>query len=345
MDAGAPTRAARPGLGRVVARRCAWAALVLVEIVCLAWSALALALDAGAPPWLVALLLAGAIASLLFVRPRARGHGSFLLAFAGLLAWWLCIEPRNDRAWMTEVEKLPRMETESEQLTVHNLRNFEYRSDTDFTPRWETRRFDLAKLKGVDVYLSDWGAPGIVHTMLSWEFEGSEPLAISVETRKEQGESYSALRGFFRQYELYYVVADERDVVRVRTNVRGERVRLYRLNASPALARALLLGYGERINRLATQPAWYNALTHNCTTTIRLHISELGLARRPNWRLLANKYSDELLYMRGALGTALPFEVLRERSEITDEARAAGLAADFSSRIRRDLPPRSAPAR
>jgi hypothetical protein len=111
------------------------------------------------------------------------------------------------------------------------------------------------------------------------------------------------------------------------------------------VARALLLGYCERINRLATEPVWYNALTHNCTTTIRLHISELGLARRPNWRLLANKHSDELLYMRGAVDTTLPFEELRARSEITDEARAAGDAADFSQRIRRGLPPRSALAR
>lgn len=314
--------------------------MALVEALCLIWAALALRIDAGAPLWLAlaCVVLSGAL--LLFLRPRWLGQALFLLAFAGLLAWWFGIEPRNDRRWLADVARLPRLEVEGETLTVHDLRNFDYRSETDFTERWEERRYDLARLTGVDIYLSDWGAAGIVHTLLSWEFEGSEPLAISIETRKEEGEAYSAVRGFFRQFELYYAVADERDLIRVRADVRGERLRLYRLNVPVEAARALLLGYAERVNRLAREPAWYNALSANCTTTIRLHVQELGLKRPLNWRLLANKHVDELLYMRGALDTTLPFEELRRRSDVTDAARAASDDPAFSQVIRRGLPPR-----
>jgi hypothetical protein len=314
--------------------------VALVEALCLVWAALALRIDAGAPLWLDLACVGLSGALLLWLRPRWLGQALFLLAFAGLLAWWFRIEPRNDRLWLGDVARLSRLEIEGDQLTVHDLRNFDYRSDTDFTPRWEERRYDLARLTGVDIYLSDWGAAGIVHTLLCWEFEDAEPLAISIETRKEEGESYSALRGFFRQYELYYVVADERDLIRVRADVRGEQLRLYRLNVPIPVARALLLGYAERVNRLAREPAWYNALSANCTTTIRLHVQELGLERPLNWRLLANKHVDELLYMRGALDTTLPFEELRRRSDITDAARAAGDDPAFSQLIRQGLPAR-----
>lgn len=337
MDA---THTTRPRAWRVWLRRLAWTAVSLVESACLTWAALALRIDGPAPAWLVLAFVAGALALLLALRPRWLGHASFALVFAGLLVWWFGIEPENERDWQTDVARPPTFELVGERLSVHDLRNFDYRSDTDFTPRWEERSYDLARLSGLDVYLSDWGAAGIVHTLLSWEFEDAEPLAISIETRKEVGESYSALRGFFRQFELYYAVADERDVIRVRTNFRGERVRLYRLNVPIPVARALLLEYVDTIDRLAREPAWYNALSANCTTTIRLHVSALGLARRLNWRLFANKHSDELLYLRGALDTTLPFEELRRRSDITDAAIAAGDAPDFSRRIRADLPPR-----
>ena len=335
MDATAPSIPIPASTWRTWTQWCAWAGVALLEGLCISWTAAALSIDASAPTWLVLVWVVACGTLLHWLRPRWLGHGLFVLAFLELLAWWFQIEPRNDRPWLADVARLPTMEIAGDQLTVHNLHNFDYRSDTDYTPRWEERQYDLARLRGVDVFLCDWGAPGIVHTLLSWDFEGSKPLAISIETRKEQGESYSALRGFFRQYELYYVVADERDVIRVRTNCRGESVHRYRLNASIPRARALLLGYAQRINQLASEPAWYNALTTNCTTTIRLHVNELGFHERANWRLYANKYSDELLYMRGALDTTLPFEELKRQSDITDAARAAGDDPDFSKLIRR----------
>lgn len=318
-------------------------ALALLALPFVGWAALALTLDgpgrAGALVYVLATL--GVLA---FLRPRRRAWlvagGLFLL----VLGWWLSLAPSNERAWLPDVARLPRMRLEGERLEVTNLRAFRYRSETDFEPSWEERSYDLASVTGLDLAVCDWGEKWIVHTILSWEFAGGEHLAISIETRKELGEGYSAVRGFFRQFELYYVVGDERDLLGVRTNVRGERVRLYRLDVAPAAARALLSSYAARVERLAREPAWYNAATHNCTTTIRLHAEELGAAHPWDWRILVNGKGEELLYERGQVDTALPFEELRARSDVTAAAQAAGEAPDFSARIRAGLPPRP-PAR
>ncbi|MGH7429700.1 MAG: DUF4105 domain-containing protein, partial [Candidatus Methylomirabilaceae bacterium] len=205
---------------------------------------------------------------------------------------------------------------------------------------WEDRTYDLARLRGLDLFLSFWGPTLIAHTIMSWEFDDGQHLAVSIETRREQGEPYSALRGFFRQYELYYVVADERDLVRLRTNYRGERVYLYRLRGTPELARALLLAYVDEVNRLATRPKWYNAFTHNCTTAIRFHVQQVGIRNPWNWRILTNGKADELLYLRGTIHTGLPFAELRAKSDITTKAQAADHDPAFSRRIRAGLPPR-----
>ena len=175
-----------------------------------------------------------------------------------------------------DVARFPAATIAGRQVIIHNLRNFDYRSETDYTEQWETRTFDLDQIRGIDLFLSFWGPTLIAHTITSWEFADGSHLAISIETRKEKGESYSALRGFFRQYELYYVVADERDVIRLRTNYRGERVYLYRLKVRPEFARALLLDYLAEVNRLAGRPRWYNALTHNCTTVIQHHVRQVS---------------------------------------------------------------------
>jgi hypothetical protein len=257
-----------------------------------------------------------------------------------VLVWWLSIEPRNDRDWLPDVRELPTTEIDGDRLVVTNVRDFRYRSETDFTPRWSERTYDLSRITGLDLVICDWGEKLIVHTMLSWEFADGEYLAISIETRKEVGEEYSAVRGFFRQFELYYVVGDERDLIGVRTNLRGERVRLYRLDVSLERARELLEVYARRVDDLVEHPAWYNALSHNCTTSIRLHAVELGIEQPWNWRVLVNGHGEELLYMRGNVNTTLPFDELRRRSDVTEAARAAADAEDFSARIREGLPAR-----
>jgi hypothetical protein len=222
-------------------------------------------------------------------------------------------------------------------VIVHDVRDFDYRGETDFDERWETRQYDLDRLEGLDLFVSYWGPTLYAHTILSFVFEDGPPLAISIETRKEKGETYSAVRGFFRQFELVYVLADERDVVRLRTSFRGERVLLYRLATPRQQARALLEQYLREANVLARQPAWYNAFTENCTTAIWRNIRAFAPDYPFDWRLLANGHVDRMLYERGTLDTSRPFERLRASSDITERAKGCGPEA-FSRCIREGLP-------
>jgi hypothetical protein len=319
-------------------RLIAWLALLLA----MAWGAAALWIDGPRGRWRAALLAAGFVGLTLALALRV-GVLAALFPLAALLAWWLSIPPSNERDWLPEVARPPAAEVSDNGVTIHNVRDFEYRdADTDFVERWETRRYDLDRIVGMDLFLCYWGPALIAHTIMSWEFADGGHLAVSIETRKEKGEQYSPLLGFFRQFELYYVVAEERDVVGVRARHRGERVFLYRLDASPERARALLLRHLEEATRLAREPAWYNALTQSCTTTIEQNLRAIGGRFPFDWRILANGRLDELLYERGAVNTALPFPELRTRSDITARARAAGMAPDFSRRIREGLPERPA---
>ena len=313
---------------------------VVIALLALAWGALAL--HFAGPASLASVLpiawIVLGLALLIRVRPLWRALLLFTAAFAALLLWWSQIAPRNDRDWQADVAHPPTAEVHGDLLTVHNLRNFDYRSENDFTPRWETRTYDLSQLRGLDLFLSYWGSPAIAHTIMSWDFSGGQHLAISIETRKERGETYSAVAGFFKQYELYYVVADERDLVRLRTNFRGEDVYLYRLRTPPAVARSLLLDYVARMDALAETPVFYNAASQNCTTTIRMHTKHIGVAKPWDWRLLVNGYIDQLLYEEQLIDTALPFPELRARSHINDRAKPAVDDPDFSTRIRAGLP-------
>jgi hypothetical protein len=324
----------------------AWLMAFPVCVTAVLWGAAALWFD-GPPSRIASGLLAGGfvLASLacpIFLRPLRRALGVFALIFAGLLVWWLGISPRNDRDWQVDVSRLARATIEGDQLTIENVRNFGYRAVDDFDERWETRVYDLNALRGVDFVLSYWSSPHIAHTIVSWQFEGAPPLAVSIETRKEIGESYSALRGFFRAYELYYVVADERDLVKLRTHFRREEVYLYHLTTPPGMAREVLLDYLAEINALAERPKWYNAFTHNCTTTIRRHVQHVAPDNPWNWRLLVNGHLDELGYRRGQIASHLPFGELRRRSRIDEVARAAGDEVPYSEAIRSRLPAREA---
>ncbi len=308
-----------------------------------AWAAATLWIDGplarGLAGALVAALALGYLAAALIVNGWGRKLLVVALLAAAVNVWWLRIPPSNDRDWLPDVARPARATFEGSRVTVENVRNFEYRtSDTDFVPHWETRTYDLDKLRGVDLFISFWGPTLYAHTVMSWEFEDSPPLAISIETRKEKGESYSAVLGFFRQYELYYVVADERDVIGVRDNHRGERTYLYRLRAPVENARGLLVDYLAEVNELADRPKWYNALTNNCTTTIRNRVIHAGGHVPIDWRLLANGYLDELMYERGSFGQSLPLAELRAKSEVTERAKAAGTSPDFWKQIRVGLP-------
>jgi hypothetical protein len=323
--------------------------LALLLLAATGWAALVLlyAGPHGAPwlrPSLAAVYALGSLAILLWLRPYWRALGVWSVAFLAVLVWWSSLRPGNDLEWQPDVARIAWVEVQGDRMTVHNVRNFDWRSETDFTPRWEDRTYDLAKLRGADLFMSYWGSPAIAHTIISWDFEGSLPLAISIETRKTKGQEYSAIEGFFRQYSIIYVAADERDVVRVRTNYRGEDVYLYRLKATPELARAVLMQYVATMNSLVKTPEFYNALVDNCTTSIRQHVKDaVANPPRVDWRLLANGYGDRMLYERGSLDTRLPFEELRAKSHINARAKALDQDPAFSQGIREGLPdPRSA---
>jgi hypothetical protein len=307
-----------------------------------AWGAAAFWIDGPGGP-LARGLLAGAFGAGLLglrfgLRPWRRGVVAAAALFLVVLGWWLSLAPSHERDWLPEVAELPRATLDGDLLTIENVRNFRYRSETDFDEVWETRSWDLSRLRGVDLFLVTWGAAGIAHTITSWEFEDAPPLSISIETRKERGEAYSAVLGFFRQFELYYVVGDERDLIGVRAGHLGEKVRLYHLKQPADDARRLLLDYLGAVNALADEADWYNAATHNCTTTIRRHMQHVGLARPFDWRIILNDSLDELGYEQGRIDTSLPFAELRAASDVTERARLADGQPDFSERIREGLP-------
>lgn len=273
-----------------------------------------------------------------FKRWRRRSLATYAVLFATVLGWWLSISPSNDRAWTVETAEIPYATIEGDLVTVHNIRNFNYRSETDFTPAYYTRTYDLSKLDSVDLFAVYWMGPAIAHTIISFGFAGQDYLAVSIEARKEQNEAYSTLKGFFRQYELIYIVADERDVIRLRSNYRKdppEDVYRYRLQGSSELARRFFLDYLQTINRLRDRPEFYNTLTANCTNLIWNH-AQVSTERIPfSWKVLASGYTPEYLYDMGRLDTSTSFAELTRSVYVNPVAQALGDVEDFSRRIRR----------
>jgi hypothetical protein len=272
------------------------------------------------------------VGALLTFRGRGKAIAICLAGFALVLAWWLTLKPSNDRAWQPDVAQTAWAEIDGDHVTIHNVRNCDYRTEGDYTPHWETRSYDLSQIRGMDIFLTYWGSPWIAHPIVSFQFGDNDYIAMSIETRKEVGEQYSAIRGFFRYYELIYTVSDERDVVRLRTNYRkGEETYLFHTRATPEHARATFLNYLKKINRIRNRAEWYNALTNNCTTNIATLAGEPQL----DWRVLLNGRADQMLFERGDLATGnLPFAQLKQQAHINAAARAANDAPDFSRRIR-----------
>ena len=322
---------------------------VLAILAVTAWSALALYFGDNhtgtAQSVLAALFVLAGLAALIgqFIgRWRHLATLTFFALFAGVLAWWFSIAPSNQRDWQADVAQLPYAEIKGDQVTVHNIRNFSYRTETDYTPAWDTRTYDLSKLDTVDLFATYWMGPDIAHVMVSFGFAGQDYLTASIEARKERGEGYSSLRGFFRQYELTYIVADERDIVRLRTNYRKnpiEEVHLFRLKGEPELVRQFFLGYMKSINAVRQKPRFYNTLTSNCTNLIWAH-ARMNPRRIPfSWKILLSGHAPSYLYDQGRLDTSLPFDTLMKSSLINAIAQAAGDASDFSQRIRTVLHP------
>jgi hypothetical protein len=286
-----------------------------------------------------ALVSLATIVSFFAARWRWRAVALHAALFALLLWRWEAIEPSNDRDWLPENAVLSRATIEGETVTVHNIRNFDYRSESDFTPAYYDRTFDLRRLEGADLVAVYWMGPAIAHVFVSFAFSGGDHLAVSIEARKERGEGYSTLRGFFRQYELIYVVADERDVIRLRTNYRRdppEQVHVYRLQGTAEELRRLFLDYVRQINALAERPEFYNSLTTNCTTSLWLHSRVVPDHVPFSWKILVSGFLPEYLHEAGRLDTRVSFAELQRQSLVNARAEAADHAADFSALIRRD---------
>jgi Domain of unknown function (DUF4105) len=314
---------------------------VVCQILLLTWGTLAIYYSNL--PWpALRLILAAAFAAFgvwaCWVSSRRGMSAVFLGLFLIVVVWWISIPPSHDRPWRPEVAVMPRVIIDGDRVRITGVRNFDYRSRNDFTVRYEEREIRLSHLTALDFFVSYWREGLVGHTFLSFIFDDAPPLSISIETRPEVGEGFSPIASMFKQFELIYVVGDERDLVRVRTNFRNETVYLYRLNASDVDARLLLLVYLARINELADRPEWYHLLSNSCTINIVRYANAAGREGRFDIRHLLNGLIDSYLYHSGRIDTSLPFDELRRRSLINEAAQAADDAPDFSERIRASLP-------
>ena len=316
-----------------------WTLAWLTAFICATWAAGALYFDFPKASAFVAILFVIALlAIVIFVRGKLLKLAIVFGAFAAVVSWWLTLKPSNDREWQPDVAQTAWADINGDEVTVHNVRNCDYRTDTDFTPHWETRTVRLSQITGMDVAINYWGSPWIAHPIVSFQFSDGLPLCFSIETRKTVGQQYSTLEGFYRQYTLTYVVADERDCIRLRTNYRREDVYLYHTLASPAQARQRFREYINTVNVLHENARWYNAVTSNCTTSIRAQRA-VKLRAPWDWRILLNGKADEMLYQDHAIATGgLSFTELKQRSLIDARARAADDDPNFSHLIREGLP-------
>ena len=265
--------------------------------------------------------------------------GALAILFGAVLTWWFTLKPSNEANWQPDVAQLAWAEINGDEVTLHNVRNCDYRTETDYTPHWETRTVRISQITGIDLAINYWGSPWIAHPIVSFQFADAPPVCFSIETRKKIGQTYSAIGGLYRQFALIYIVADERDVIRVRTNYRkGEDVYLYRTTISPAQRANVSSNTSAR----STSPR-----TNRAGITLSPPIARPASAtqhppgeRMPwDWRILLNGKGDELMFERHLIVTGgLPFAELKARSLIDQRANAADAAPNFSELIRIGLP-------
>ena len=338
-------RESAPGRGRRLVGtllRVLVAAVVIAPVT--AWSALALFFRFPAPEGLrvVAAILFAALGlaatAALIMRRGAIALVVFAIAFGGLIVWWNTIEPPLDGDWAPDVARQTTGTVKGDILTLSDVRDFDWRTDKDFTERWSPRTYDLSKLKTLDLFLSYWAGPAMAHVIMSFGFEGGDHIAWSVEVRRERKSVFSPVADAFKSHTLIYLATTERDSVRLRTNVRGEDVRLYRLNTPPDQARLLLLEYAMQSTALAARPKWYNSITANCATVVFKLVRAAGSTLPFDWRLVVNGFLPGYLYDHGAVVTTMPLSELMERARISEKARAAGQSPDFSQAIRVGVP-------
>jgi Domain of unknown function (DUF4105) len=318
-------------------------ALVLIAVIvalAMLWATLALWFRLPVDePWktLVAFavaLLGLAIIGCLFTRHLLPAFGAFGAFLCGVLLWWSTILPPALGNFAPDVSRQVTGVREGEQLTLTNVRNFAWRSDADFTPLWETRSYNLIQLRSLDLFLSHWDGPNIAHMIMSFGFSNGEYLAWSVEVRRRMDGAFSPLDDLFKSNPLVVIAADERDVIGVRSNVRREDVHRYRLNLRQETLRTMLLEYVAQANGLAKQPAFYNSLTTNCTTTVVNMMRAVGATLPLDWRLIINGRLPDYAFDAGALDGRFTLSQLKARAPIGERALRAGISPEFSQAIR-----------
>jgi hypothetical protein len=310
-----------------------------------AWGAMALFYQAPGPAAVKILCAAlWAILSLtaLYAYLRWRSRVVTLLypfMIAALLFWWNAIPASNNRDWADEVAHIVAGVVNGPEVTLANVRNFDWRSPTDYTVRWENRTYDLGKLASVDLLLSYWAGPAIAHTLVSFGFDDGQFVTFSVEIRKEKTESFSEIGGFFKQFEMSVIAADERDIIRVRTNIRKEDVHLYRLAIPKPAMRSLFLSYVDTANGLNETPQYYNTITANCTTIVFAMINQIVSGALPlDYRLILSGYLPSYIIDVKGFTPGFTLEQLENGGAISARAQAADNSSDFSQKIREGVP-------
>ena len=326
-----------------VARYALRAALRVGQFLFALWATLAIYYsNLPWPPVRLALAAAFAAFSVwaLWMTRRQWARLAFAILLLAVIAWEASIPPSRDRVWRPDVAVMPRAFVDGDRVHLTGVRDFSYRSVDDFTVRHIERDVNIAHLTSMDFFISYWlpeNGP-VAHTFVSFNFDNAAPLAISIEARPEQGEGYSPIASMFKQFELIYIVAEERDVVGVRVTHRPEAVFRYPVHADPDGVRRLFLVYIQRINELADDPEWYSLLKSNCTLNIVRYGRAAGWTSGFDLRHYLNGWVDRYLYGRGLLGTALPFRDLRARARVQEHLQPGEDAAEFSRRIRRPPP-------
>lgn len=318
-----------------------WRSIVLIPaLLTLAWGALALYYQVQATGWArwVVIAVWVLVYAVLWLSWWRSGSywllGAAVLALAGLVYWWSTIEASHDRQWAADVAELTTAEVDGTTVVLHNVRNFSWITADQAEERWETRVYDIDDIQSVDLFLSYWMGPSIAHTLVSFGFSNGERLVWSVEIRREAHESFSSLGGFFKKFETSVVAADENDIIRLRTNARGEDVYRYAINMPAAAARSLFLAYADKANQVADEPRFYHTVIANCTTIIYTLVSRIIPGLPKDYRLLLSGYLPEYLYELEALDTSIPLAQLRQQAAITQRAQALPEGGDYSEFIR-----------
>lgn len=273
-----------------------------------------------------------------WTRTPWKGLIPFGVVLALIGAWWQTIDPPRDADWSADVARQLSGEIKDNILTLHNIRDFTWRSTDDFDENWIDKSYDLTQLQSTDMVLSHWGSPAMAHFIVSFGFANGEYLAWSIEVRRMQGGGFSPVEDFFKTHTIAHIASLETDVIGTRSNVRGEDVYIYRLDMEPAETRLLLELYLKNANRQIDDPQWFNSLFSNCSSTVLNLLKANGLRIPADYRLVANGYIDEFAYDKGLLAKQVPFAELQRDAHINERAKAHGLTEGFSQAIRKGIP-------